>query len=89
MSDEMTGLYRKYSVRRLGPTERKHEGCEFFVLDWHHDKFAVPAIRAYADACHGEFPVLAEELRALASYYETRRNEGSLPAPPLSVNEPR
>ena len=79
MSDEATeGLHRKYSVRRLGPTERKHEGCEFFVLDWHHDKFAVPAIRAYADACAKEYPVLAEQLRTLASYYETRRTEGSL-----------
>lgn len=78
MSDETRGLYRKYRVTRLGDAEGKHDGCEFFVLDWHHDKFAVPAIRAYADACAKEFPVLAEELRKLASYYEQRREEGSL-----------
>lgn len=77
-SDGTEGLHRKYNVRRLNDETGKHHECEFFVLDWHHDKFAVPAMRAYADACQAEFPVLAEELRKLASYYETRRNEGSL-----------
>ncbi len=78
MSDDTKGMYRKYSVRNLA-NERKHEGCEFFVLDWMHDKFAGPAIRAYADACIKEFPLLAEQLRVTAAYYEKRHAEGSLP----------
>lgn len=77
--DKAKGLYRKYRVTRINDDTGKHDGCEFFVLDWHHDRFAVPAIRAYADACAAEFPLLAAELRYLASYYENRRQEGSLP----------
>lgn len=77
-SEATEGLHRKYSVRRLNDDAGKHHECEFFVLDWLHDKFAVPAMRAYADACEVEFPVLADELRKLAGFYERRRNDGSL-----------
>lgn len=86
MSDQQQGVYRKYRVTRIGGTPGKHDGCEYFVLDWMHDKFAVPAIRAYADACVKEFPLLAEQLRVMASYYEKRHEEGSLPRGP---GEPR
>lgn len=78
MGDETQGIYRKYRVTRVNDPTGKHDGCEFYVLDWMHDKFAIPAARAYADACVKEFPVLAESLRQLASYYEARRAEGSL-----------
>lgn len=79
VSDEAKRLYRKYRVTRIDDATGKHDGCEFFVLDWMHDRFAVPAIRAYADACAAEFPLLATELRYLAIYYENRHAEGSLP----------
>lgn len=60
------GLYDKYIVlRHDGSTQPggKHERCRFFVLDLAHDKFAVPALRAYADACEAEYPELARDLR--------------------------
>jgi hypothetical protein len=60
------GLHNKYLVRRRDGSSRrgqKHYGCDYFVLDWKHDKFAVAAMTAYADACEREHPALAIELR--------------------------
>lgn len=59
------GLYDKFVIERTDGTSapgRKHDGCEYFVLDLTHDKFANPAIRAYRDACKDEYPVLAKDL---------------------------
>lgn len=65
IADQKKGLYRKYRVERLdgssGPGG-KHEHCEYFVLDLVHDKFAQPALRAYASACAAEYPALAADL---------------------------
>jgi hypothetical protein len=44
----------------------KHDRCRYYVLDLDHDKFAGPALRAYAAACAAEFPALAADLRRLA-----------------------
>lgn len=67
--DEKQGVYHKYKVRRTdgrdGPCE-KHENCGYFVLDLSHDPFAEPALRAYAAACRGEFPLLADDLEVTA-----------------------
>lgn len=63
MSDQEKGLYRKYRVERINDAEGKHDDCEYFVLDLVHDKFAVAALAAYADACETEFPQLAADLR--------------------------
>lgn len=64
-SDKERGLYRKYKVERIdgssGPG-RKHEHCEYFVLDLTHDPFAAAAITAYAEACLMEYPELAADL---------------------------
>lgn len=68
--DERRGLYGKYIVRRRdGSSEPrgKHENCDYFVLDWWHDKFAVPAALRYADACESEFPELARDIRKRAA----------------------
>lgn len=59
------GLYRKFNVSRTdGSTEPggKHEDCRFFVLDIDHDPFAIPALRAYAEACGDKYPELANDL---------------------------
>lgn len=59
------GIYKKYHVFRADGTDRvggKHCDCSYFVLDLSHDKFAEPALRAYADACKAEYPVLASDL---------------------------
>ncbi len=71
MSDNKDqGLYEKFHpVERVdgrsAPGER-HHNCKYFVLDLDHDPFALPAIRAYADACLKDYPGLAIDLRALA-----------------------
>jgi len=65
MTDKTKGMYHKFVVKRTdGSSEPggKHEGCAYFVLDLDHDKFAIPALRAYADACRDEFPELARHL---------------------------
>lgn len=46
----------------------KHEACSYFVLDWVHDPFAIPAARAYADACEATHPELAKDLRRMADH---------------------
>lgn len=69
-ADKTRGLYKKYDITRLNDEEGKHDACEYFVLDLTHDKFAVPALRAYAEACRGEYPKLAEDLLYQASSYE-------------------
>lgn len=62
------GLYNKFIVKRTdgksSPGE-KHENCEYFVLDITHDKFAIPALKAYAEACADELPELATDLRCI------------------------
>lgn len=46
--------------------------CAYFVLDWQHDPFAIPAARAYAGACEATHPALAADLRELADKAERR-----------------
>ena len=49
------GLYNKFSVvmRADGKSAygKKHYGCDYFVLDLTHDRFAVRALMAYAGSC--------------------------------------
>jgi hypothetical protein len=66
-SDKSRGLYRKFNVERTDGTSAqgaKHHGCEYFVLDTTHDKFAAAALAAYANACEREYPLLAADLRS-------------------------
>lgn len=69
--DQQQGLYRKYNVERLNDPAGKHKDCHYYVLDLIHDKFAVPALLAYAQACEAEIPELAADLRNEAA--ETAR----------------
>lgn len=64
--DTSKGLYRKYYVKRLKDKERKHQFCNYFVLDLKHDKFAKRALWAYAQACKTEYPELAKDLKDIA-----------------------
>lgn len=72
VADKRTmGLYQKYRVERTDGSsnpEGRHHGCEYFVLDLTHDKFAPPAILAYAEACKDEYPALYADL--IAKYPE-------------------
>ncbi|KRS15669.1 hypothetical protein [Roseovarius indicus] len=67
MPDQSRGLYNKFHVERTdgksAPGE-EHDGCEYFVLDITHDKFARAALSAYADACEADYPLLARDIRA-------------------------
>lgn len=63
--DPVKGLYQKFTVTRTDGSSRKgkkHARCEYFVLDLKHDKFAVPALQAYARACRKEYPELSKDL---------------------------
>jgi hypothetical protein len=71
--DAKRGLYRKYSVKRLGDTTHKHDGCWFFVLDPKHDRHAGAALKAYAKSCKRSYPVLAEELMGMIEVEARRR----------------
>jgi hypothetical protein len=67
--DRNEGLYGKFTVKRTDGTDAiggKHENCTYFVLDLTHDPHARPAVLTYADACEGQFPKLAADLRKLA-----------------------
>ena len=69
MGETTRGLYNKFVVTRVdGSSEPggKHHECKYYVLDLNHDKFAVSAMLAYADACAEEYPLLAQDIRALA-----------------------
>ncbi len=61
----MNGIYRKFRVERTdgrsAPGE-KHDGCTYFVLDIDHDPHALPALRAYAEACKDTHPELSRDL---------------------------
>jgi hypothetical protein len=63
--DRERGIYRKYDVQRVDGRADKHSGCEYFVLDLTHDKFAPAALAAYAAACAEEFPALSADLRQI------------------------
>jgi hypothetical protein len=63
--DREKGLYGKYRVERIGGTPGKHDDCWYYVLDWEHDKYSRPALRAYADACRDEYPDLARDLDSI------------------------
>lgn len=70
MSDKTTGLHRKFDVKRTdGSSEPggKHEHCAYFVLDLNHDKYAIPALEAYKDACYPEHRKLSEDLRHIVA----------------------
>lgn len=73
---QQLGIYNKFAVYRNDREDRpgyKHEGCEYFVLDMSHDPFAVPALRAYAQACQEDgYIALAGELRHKAYELEMK-----------------
>lgn len=62
-NDHNEGLKDKYTIIRNDGSD-KHKNCDYFVLDITHDKFAKPALIAYAEACAMEFPLLSIDLRA-------------------------
>ena len=67
MGNKAFGLYNKFIVHRVDGRDeigKKHYGCEYFVLDLDHDSHAPAAIRAYAESCREEYPLLSADLFA-------------------------
>lgn len=66
MGDRSRGLYNKFIVKRADGSHRKgrkHEGCDYFVLDLTHDPHAIPALEAYAKAARADgYELLANDL---------------------------
>lgn len=64
-NQQRAGVYRKFNVSRTDgrdlPGGDRH-GAEYFVLDVTHDKFAKPALAAYAAACRNDYPALADDM---------------------------
>ncbi len=71
-----TGLYAKFKTieRSDGRSAEgeKHHGCQYFVLDITHDKFAPAALEAYAEGCQLEYPELARDLKRQARLTPTK-----------------
>jgi len=79
--EEHVGIYHKFWVRRTDGSSRpggKHADCEYFVLDWNHDPFAIPAMRAYAEACQAEYPELAQDILDRAKTFAERAKRRAL-----------
>lgn len=71
MEDRSLGLYPKFKVERIDGTSApggKHHRCFCFVLDLDHDPHAKVALKAYADSCRAEYPVLAKDLDNVIGY---------------------
>ena len=72
MGDRNRGLYGKFVVTRTDGRDafgEKHDGCDYFVLDLTHDKHAIPAVLAYADACERDgYTELARDLRLRVNF---------------------
>ncbi len=65
MGDKTRRLFRKFIVRRTDGTSdygKKHDGCEYFVLDLTHDPYAKAAALAYVEACKADYPLLAADM---------------------------
>jgi hypothetical protein len=67
--------YPKFIVTRTETGEVVNE--DTFTLIPAHDRHAIYALRAYADACWHDNPALADDLRALALRHERAHEEGS------------
>ena len=75
MGQKGIGIYHKFNVSRTDGRDgkgNKHYQCFYFVLDLTHDPHAIPAIRAYAEACIAEYPELAQDLLQSARNAERR-----------------
>ena len=68
MEDKRNKLQQKYYVERIDERDRAggdRADSKYFVLDYIHDPYSLPALEAYAQACFKDYPNLSEEIRAL------------------------
>ncbi len=70
MEDKRNKLQQKYYVDRIDGRDRAggdRIDSKYFVLDYIHDPYSIPALEAYALACYEDFPNLSAEIRALVA----------------------
>jgi hypothetical protein len=68
LEDKRNKLQQKYYVERIDGRDRAggdRVDSKYFVLDYVHDPYSLPALEAYAQACFKDYPNLSEEIRAL------------------------
>lgn len=71
------GIYHKFNVSRTDGSDqlgRKHDSCDYFVLDITHDVYAANALAAYADACEADYPKMAQDIRARLKLDNNNKN---------------
>lgn len=71
MGDRTRGIYHKFKVTRTdGSSEpgEKHHECDYFVLDVNHDPHAKAALLAYSLSCKMDYPLLSQDVRAMAIF---------------------
>lgn len=79
MGDRRRGVYQKFVVKRTDGKHRKgkkHENCFYFVLDCDHDPHAKAALRAYADSCLAEYPLLARDIFGILREHSFGASQG-------------
>jgi hypothetical protein len=70
MEDKRNKLQQKYYVDRIDGRDLAggdRVDSKYFVLDYIHDPYSIPALEAYAFACYKDSPNLSEEIRALVA----------------------
>jgi len=78
VEDKRNKLQQKFYVDRIDGRDMPggdRADSKYFVLDYIHDPYAIPALEAYAFACYKEFPNLSEELRALIEKLKSAREQ--------------
>ena len=76
MEDKRNKLQQKYYVDRIDGRDRAggdRVDSKYFVLDYVHDPYSIPALEAYAFACHKELPNLSQEIQALVCSLKSDR----------------
>ncbi len=82
VNQQQAGVYHKFNVSRTDGRDQlggDRYGAEYFVLDVTHDKFAKPALAAYAAACRNDYPALADDM-------VRRYRINQLPAEPVATD---
>ncbi len=75
---DQVGVKKKYQVKRLDGKDcrgGKHENCAYYVLDLNHDRYAVAALEAYANACRLDYPELAGDIDEWVDFMRTGQDK--------------
>lgn len=80
MQYDRNKLQQKFWVDRIDGRDTSggdRVDSKYFVLDYIHDPYAIPALEAYAAACFKDLPNLSQEISALVGKLknEARNND--------------